>query len=527
MENATLSCVDEPTSLTGSSATDVVLSVCLLVLSGLFSGLTLGLMSLDVSGLDIVISGGDDDEKEYARTILPLRQRGNLLLCTLLLGNTLVNAMIAILSASFTSGLVGALLSTGFIVIFGEIMPQSICSRHGLYVGAKTVNIVKMFVVLLYPVARPIAWVLDYALGEEMGTIFNKQELERLVEMHVRDARAELNDNEGNLLRGALKFSEGTVGEIMTHRQIKSRIMAGTGKHETGIFMLDVNGKLDFNTMLEMHKRGHTRVPVCDGDPNNPETAIVGLMLTKDLMLVDPEDEVPITALLQFCGRDIMAVPDNLSLDKMLDIFKASHTHLFFVQPASIFRGGELQEVNLEELSEFERYNTIKRSISMEMDRRRGEARSTGTQEKLTQVIGIITMEDVLEELIQAEIIDEYDQFEDNHRAKQVTRGTKEIAEMEEREAFFRAMVGSKGYKEKILSEEETNAVVSFLCLHVEPFRAVTDLTVLDGKICDGGDGAVTLARVREMLAMCRVEELDIDDGERLLQSCSSCSVSQ
>ena len=80
-------------------------------------------------------------------------------------------------------------------------------------------------------------------------------------------------------------------------------------------------------------------------------------------------------------------------------------------------------------------------------------------------------------------------------------------------------MVGSKGYKEKTLSEEETNAVVSFLCLHVEPFRAVTDLTVLDGRICDGGGGTVTLARVREMLAICRVEEID-SDGKRLLPTC-------
>jgi metal transporter CNNM len=161
-------CGDATESLTGSYATDVVLSVSLLVLSGLFSGLTLGLMSLDVSGLDIVISGGDPQEAEYAKKILPLREKGNLLLCTLLLGNTLVNALIAILSASFTSGLVGALLSTGFIVVFGEIMPQSICSRHGLLIGAYTVNIVKFFVVLLFPVAYPVARILDFALGQEM-----------------------------------------------------------------------------------------------------------------------------------------------------------------------------------------------------------------------------------------------------------------------------------------------------------------------------------------------------------------------
>jgi CBS domain containing-hemolysin-like protein len=60
------------------------------------------------------------------------------------------------------------------------------------------------------------------------GTIFNKQELDKLVEMHVRDARADINENEGNLLKGALKFSEGTVGGIMTPRLMKNRIMAGS-----------------------------------------------------------------------------------------------------------------------------------------------------------------------------------------------------------------------------------------------------------------------------------------------------------
>ena len=35
-----------------------------------------------------------------------------------------VNAMIAILSAEIFSGLVGGLISTGVIVVFGEIIPQ-------------------------------------------------------------------------------------------------------------------------------------------------------------------------------------------------------------------------------------------------------------------------------------------------------------------------------------------------------------------------------------------------------------------
>ena len=68
----------------------------LIVMSGFFSGLNLGLMSLAPDELKVVMEGSADEQaKRDAAKIYPLRKRGNLLLCTLLLGNTLVNALIA------------------------------------------------------------------------------------------------------------------------------------------------------------------------------------------------------------------------------------------------------------------------------------------------------------------------------------------------------------------------------------------------------------------------------------------------
>jgi len=55
----------------------------------LFSGLTLGLLSLDMNGLKIVIGSGDEKQAKLARAIAPVRKNGNLLLCTLLFGNSI------------------------------------------------------------------------------------------------------------------------------------------------------------------------------------------------------------------------------------------------------------------------------------------------------------------------------------------------------------------------------------------------------------------------------------------------------
>ena len=100
----------------------------LVILSGCFSGLNLGVLGLDTSDLKLMSEGPyenaeEKEEGRLAKKLLPVRKRGNLLLCAILLGNVAVNSLLSILSAEIVGEGAGFFISTAVIVVFGEIVP--------------------------------------------------------------------------------------------------------------------------------------------------------------------------------------------------------------------------------------------------------------------------------------------------------------------------------------------------------------------------------------------------------------------
>ncbi|KAF2092547.1 DUF21-domain-containing protein, partial [Rhizodiscina lignyota] len=332
-------------------------AVALVLLGGVFAGLTIALMGQDEIYLQVIATSGEGAERKNAAKVLKLLQRGkHWVLVTLLLGNVITNETLpVVLDRSLGGGWPAVLTSTVLIVIFGEIAPQSICVRYGLPIGAFCAPLVLALMWLLAPIAWPTAKLLDRLLGEDHGTMYKKAGLKTLVTLHRTlgerpDER--LNQDEVTIISAVLDLKDKPVGSIMTPM--------------SDVFTLSANAVLDEPMMDMILSAGYSRIPIYE--PENPRN-FVGMLLVKMLITYDPEDCLRV--------RDFSLAtlpetrPDTSCLD-IVNFFQEGKSHMVLV---SEFPG--------------EPYGAL----------------------------GVLTLEDVIEELIGEEIIDESDVFVDVHKA--------------------------------------------------------------------------------------------------------------
>jgi len=390
---------------------------------------------------------------------------------------------------------------------------------------------------LLAPVAWPLAWVLDKVLGREVGTLYSRAELKHLITLHVEHPDAPgggggsgpaggggggggaLTREDYKVLAGALGIRDKRVRDVMTP----------IGR----TFMVAASTRLSFENMLRIYESGYTRIPVHeDGD----RQAIIGILYAKDLILVDPDDEIEVRAIIALrAGVDhlgggghggtvgvadaaaaagslaaaaaaaahpataatapldaggVQYVLDATPLNEVFKLFKTCGTHLMVAcrlradahvhaPPSPVAGGGSA---------------THGRAVAAALAGNGGGGSATGggagggpLQKSTTgstafwlaaspgrDVTGVITLEDVLEEVIQDEIVDESDAFVSNDQTTRVVRsrgGKGGRAGGGGAASSYLSLFEHKRRDASRLSSAEVTAAAAFLSASVAEFR--------------------------------------------------------
>jgi len=321
----------------GASAILIVVEVALLVAaSAVCSGLNIALMSLDLGDLRRKAKLGN----KAAQRVLPLRRNAHLTLASILLTNVAaVSATSLVLDQRF-NGWIAGLLSTLLIVILGEIIPQALFSKNPLAWSNVFAPLLKAMTAITYIVSKPLQLLLDKLFPLERAKLQTRHELGLMITEHQDNQASELDDDEIEIMRGALQLSEKRVRDIMTDI-----------RH---VYWLPPDTDLSPDKIDEIKLKGFSRIPIFD----KKLTKCYGLLLMKDLVDIDFDErayhlsEIPL--------HPTQLVGSMTALDTMFRKFISAGAHLIPI-------------------------------------------------EKDDEIIGIVTIEDLLEEIIGHEIEDETD----------------------------------------------------------------------------------------------------------------------
>lgn len=299
------------------------------------SGLNVAFMSLNVADLKRKAKL----DNTYAQRLLPLRRNAHLTLAAILLTNVAAASATPLVLDTQVNGIFAGIISTLLLVMFAEIMPQALFTRQALMYCGKLSWLLRTMIVVTYPLAKPLQLLLDKLFGRERNELHTRHELGLLITEHLGDDNSELDEDEVEIIRGALKLSEKRVSGIMTPVR--------------NVFWLTADATIDQDTISEIKSKGWSRIPVF----NKQLTTCFGLLLMKDLIDVKPDQQLTVDDLDLYPAQ---VVGSMTALDTLFRKFISGGTHLIPV-------------------------------------------------EKDDRIVGIVTIEDLLEEIVGHEIEDETD----------------------------------------------------------------------------------------------------------------------
>lgn len=315
--------------------------VLCIIIAAICSGLNVSLMSLPVADLQRQAELGE----RKARRILPLRRNSHLTLASILLVNVAAVSGSTLVLEERVGGLIAGVATTLLMVIFGEVLPQAWFTRFALKFCSFFVPLMQLMIVLTYPISKPIQLLLDKLIGHEGVRLHSRDELGLIVSEHLTGETSELDEDEVEIMRGALRLSEKRVRDIITPIN--------------EVYYLTPTTMLDTKTVEEIKQESRSRIPII----NKARTRCYGVLLMKELVDIDFDEKA--YKVQDFRLHKTRQVGSMTALDTMFRKFISARSHLMPVT---------------------------------END----------------HIIGIVTIEDLIEEIIGHEIEDEADRLRED-----------------------------------------------------------------------------------------------------------------
>ncbi len=283
------------------------MSLGMVMVAAVMSGLTVGMMSLDELELEMKLAIGDDKEKSQASRILPVIKKHHLLLVTLVLGNAAAFEALPIFLDRMFPSVMAVIMSVTFIMIFGEIIPQALfIGPSQLTIASVFVPLVRLLMICFFPIAYPIAKALDKVLGPETNEFHEEAHANQMEE-------SDIDPKQIKLIHGAMA--------------IKKEIVAGHMIPIEKVFSISISTVLNRSVLDEIISKGYSRVPVYRNDNS---TLLVGILLVKRLIGVEPSE----TMTLEESGIELrppIITSPTQSLSTLLSKFEEGRSHMAFV----------------------------------------------------------------------------------------------------------------------------------------------------------------------------------------------------
>ena len=355
--------------------------------AGFCSGLTVGYLSIDELQLEIKMKNGTDDEKRRAAIIIPIISKHHQLLSTLLLSNALAMECLPIFLDSIVPSWAAVIISTVFVVLFGEVIPQAYCTGpNQLSIAAQAAAPTRLLMFITAPLCVPLGKTLDRILGVHSKTRFMKQDLKALIELHQiqkKNAAQGISAQDGHvavteddIAKTGLTLEETKL--IVSTIDLRDTPVTKEMRKIEQVQLLSSNDLITEDLVKRVARSGYSKIPIYRGDNVNN---VIGFLKSKSLI----KHEECINRTIQESGiqlTDPLFVTKDTSMLALLGLFQSKKTAIAMVTDDTV------QKERSDDIF-FSKMDYVLEPMG---------------QKKL---IGLISLKDIFEEMLETELKDD------------------------------------------------------------------------------------------------------------------------